>query len=248
MSTTPISFEDRSYASTEARSLGWREGAFWSTLALAPATLGIALGRRSPVLGGVAAGLSALALAGVRWQMRRWFTAEPAYEVEARHGRLEVRRYDARVEASTSVAARTFDDALAEGFRRLAGYIFGGNHAHQKLAMTAPVTSEAVKMVTPGVGETYTISFVMPAGRSMFSLPHPSDTNIELHRIATHTIAALAFRGKATAELVRERERELLALVQRAGLTPIGEPRFAGFDPPWTLPWLRRNEVWVEIK
>ncbi len=232
----------------------WRKVAFATAAGVVPAMVGLALAGRSKRLGLFAGGLTGLLLGVARWQLQRWFTAEPAYELETRIGELELRRYAPHIEARTHMYHLPFEDALDEGFRRLASYIFGGNAKHERLQMSAPVTTrgEEIGMTTPvitagGIAGPHTMSFVMPAGRDLESLPSPVDDGIELCEVPERRIAVLGFRGAADASHVAEAEQRLLAAVAAAGLTPNGDPAFAGFDPPTTLPLLRRNEVWIEV-
>lgn len=238
--------------------------AFWPTLVLAPAALALAAhraadrprrrrARRAALL---AAGGAFLGLGAVRWQLARLFLDEPAHEVERRDGAFEVRRYAPFVRAETDVSAVRWDDALREGFRRLAGYIFGRNLARERIGMTAPVTSssrrEKLAMTTPVMMQAraggHVIAFVMPPGRSVDDLPMPADERVHLEEIPARRVAVLRFRGGYDGTRTLEKQTELLALVRREGLRARGAPSFAGYDPPWTLPWLRRQEVWVEVE
>jgi hypothetical protein len=128
-----------------------------------------------------------------------------------------------------------FDEAQQQLFRRLAQYI-----TSHELAMTGPVE-------TASEGQGFTMAFVMPPGRSLISLPRPDDGHVRLHEVPARRIAVLAYRGRYRGDVVEEMERELLRLVADAGLSAKGRPMFAGFDPPTTLPIVRRNEMWVEI-
>lgn len=232
-----------------------RKTAFWSSLAVAPAVIGfgVAALSRSKKLGVLAGGMTVLGIATVRWQLDRLFNDEPDYVVERRIGKLELRRYPAHVEARTRVEAATFEAALQQGFRTLAGYIFGRNTARDKIAMTSPVvaraeqlaiTSPVVAHVTAG---KVTVAFVMPPGRQLAALPRPDDPGIELCEVPERRVAVLRRGGRYSAAVVREHEQELLELVSAANLATTGAPMFAGFDPPWTLPLLRRNETWIEL-
>jgi len=218
-------------------------------LAFVAGALGVPLGVGSAVSAltgsrraGLIAGGATLALAGaLRWQLQRWFTDQPAYEVERRIGGLEIRRYAPRVEARTWIGA-SFEQALDQGFRRLAGYIFGGNADRQRVAMTAPVAS---READTGAGRF--VMFTMPPGKTLADLPRPDDPNVELREIPTRRIAVLRFRGRYTADQLETHTRRLRQLVADAGLVATGEPVFAGYDPPMTLPFLRRVEVWQEL-
>ncbi len=214
----------------------------------------------------IVGGLSLAAGLGLaRWQLGRLFTEQPNYVVEGRREALEVRRYAPMVQAETLVEGTGFDEALDDGFRRLARYIFGGNRGHEQIPMTAPVTGAAVvsKSTRSRRGETFsmngpimsswtdrghTLAFNMPAGRDVHSLPQPLDPRVTFRQRPARRVAVLAFRGRFDAEHVREKQRELVTRVIEAGLTPRGEVLFAGYDPPSTLPPIRRNEVWVEVE
>ncbi len=221
----------------EARSLAFGIGAL-----LAPFGLGAGIGAllRSRRAALVAGGAVAAAFGLIRWQLQRWFTDEPAYSLEQTHGELEIRQYKPRVEAHTRFATLEFDDVREQGFRRLAHYIFGGNAAHYELAMTTPVT------IAPRAG-SHTMAFVMPPGFSRTNLPHPDDSRIELVEVPTRRVAVLRYRGGYDAKTVEKHARRLRELVAAAGLTARGEPLFAGYDPPTTLPFLRRTEIWIEL-
>ncbi len=193
--------------------------------------------RRSPAPW-IAAGAGLVGLGISVWQLQRLFTAEPKHTVEPRQGGLEIRRYAPVRIAETNVDA-AWRDALEQGFRRLAGFIFGGNAQKQRVAMTAPVTA-----VRHAAG--YALAFAMPEG---VDLPHPDDPRILIRPLPSRRVAVLRFSGRYDDdEAIEHKKRELMELVEKSGFVPRGEPTFAGYDPPWTIPLLRRNEVWIEIE
>jgi hypothetical protein len=214
-----------------------RKGLFAGALAVLPAAIGSGIGTlmRSKRAGALAGGIAAGALALARWQLQRFFNDEPAYEVETRIGDLEIRRYQPHVIARAHTMVPEFDEAQQQLFQRLASYI-----QSNELAMTGPVEMAAE-------GQGFTMAFVMPAGRTLRSLPRPDDAHVRLLEVPARRIAVLAYRGRYHGETVEERERELLRLVAQAGLSAKGRPMFAGFDPPTTLPIARRNEMWIEV-
>jgi SOUL heme-binding protein len=237
---------------------------FWTSLVGIPlAAAGIAYAtappgrsRRSRPL--VAAGGAAFALALVRWQLDGRFSKEPAHERHERVGELEVRRYSPVVVAETTLAGADWDEALDSGFHRLADYISGQNAARARIELTAPAhteeamaSGEKIAMTVPvAVTERaggYTVTFIMPEGRTMPSLPVPLDSRIQLRELPARRVAVLRFAGAYAWERVHAKMRELLAKVEQAGWRIEGEVQFGGYDPPWTLPFLRRNEVWVEL-
>ncbi len=213
-------------------------------------------------------------LGTVRWQLARLFTDEPAYDVEQRIGDVEVRRYAASLRAETTVEARSSSEALSAGFRRLAGYIFGGNAPRERIAMTAPVTqeSERIAMTVPvtqsqaegaqaegaqaegarvegaNADERFTVTFTMPKGRTLASMPVPDDARVILREVPARRVAVLRYRGRYAPEGLAEKAHELEAVLTRAGIEHHGRAEWAGYDPPTTLPLLRRNEVWIDLE
>ena len=180
-------------------------------------------------------------------------TEEPPFRLEATHDGLEIRVYEAQVVAETVVEG-DLRPGLNEGFRRLAGYIFGGNAQRQKIAMTAPVGAQGEKIaMTAPVGAQaegggrFRVSFVMPAGRTLESLPVPNDDRVTLRTVPARRVAALRFSGRASEVIAGEKQREARALVEQHALHAVGEPVLAQYNPPWTLPFLRRNEILIDL-
>lgn len=217
-----------------------RRIAFRSSLLSIPIAAGLGWALRSRRAAFVAGGIVTVALGALRWQMGRWFLPTPMYEVEARIGNLELRGYPLQVEACTELHTSVFEDALDRGFARLACYIFGANAASVDISMTTP----AITTMHAGV---HAMSFIMPPGWPLSSLPEPEDPRVLLRETPARRIAALAFRGRFTAENVRRHEDVLLQAVLEAGLVARGSVMFAAYDSPATLPFLRRNEVWIQI-
>jgi hypothetical protein len=205
--------------------------------------------------------LGGAALAGAaltRWQLARLFTEQPRYALEGRVGPLEIRHYSPRWVAETRVQ-NGWDRALSEGFRRLAQYIFGANHRGQvqsrgaeKISMTAPVNVRpgrgAAGTARDAAAASHVVSFNMPAGRTRESLPRPDDERVKLVLKPEARMAVLRYRGSHDGDRVTAKFLELLVALRRAGLRYKGNPQFAGYDPPSTLPVLRRNEVWIELE
>lgn len=202
------------------------------------------LGRRDRSLG---LGLTALSFgfALARWQLQRFVTEATPYRVVGAVNGLELREYPRRVLAKTVVDSPSWDEALEEGFRRLAGYIFGGNARHERLSMTTPVTTSLPEQKS---SLPHTMAFAMPGDRTLASLPPPEDARIRLLEGPAQVVAVLTFRGAYGGDLPARKREELLARVYRAGLTPHGDVVFSGYDPPSTLGILRRNEVSVPVQ
>ena len=204
------------------------------------------------LLGGLGGALLAV---GTGFQLMPLGYEEPAYEVVAEHGPLEVRRYAPRVVAQTVVSGAE-GDVTGEGFRRLAGYIFGGNAGEQEVAMTTPVERAPTKgrriaMTTPveraPAEDGATITFTMPSEHDLASLPTPNDPRVELRELPAETVAVLRFRGRATDASRDLHTRALEALLERHGYDALGAPSLAQYDPPWVLGPFRRNEIHVPV-
>lgn len=188
-------------------------------------------------------------------------TEEPAFTEVARVGEVEIRTYGERIAAQTVVSGSS-EAARNRGFQRLAGYIFGGNTSRASIAMTAPVAqaaddpapgrSQSIAMTAP-VAQTatgqdrWTIQFFMPAEYTMASLPAPRDPAVVLAVVPAETYAVLRFSGLGSARTVAEKQAELEAALSGSPWTRVGDPVVWFYDPPWTLPPLRRNEVAVRV-
>lgn len=181
------------------------------------------------------------------------------YKVVSSLGAIEIRDYAPRIVAETTVSGER-GAAINEGFRRLAGYIFGDNAPRRKIEMTAPVTQEKgekiagekIEMTAPVAqereGDGWRVRFTMPADLSMATLPKPNNAAVRLVELAPKRMAAIRFSGVVDEKDLAENEASLREALSKQGLKPKGAPQYAFYDPPWTLPWNRRNEVLVEIE
>lgn len=170
-------------------------------------------------------------------------TEQQPYDVVAQHPRFELRRYPAHVVAEVDVAG-SFEGAGISGFRPLVGYISSGG-----VAMTAPVLQQARNESDDIVAARhYRVSFVMPAGSSVESLPVPADARVVLRDVPGHLAAAARFSGRWTRGSFRRNADALQTAVEQAGYRPTGPLRWARFDPPWTPWFLRRNEVVLPVE
>ena len=161
------------------------------------------------------------------------------YSVVSSLGDIEIRDYAAQIIAETTVSGER-SSAISEGFRRLAGYIFGANQPGEKIAMTAPVGQMSA-------GENWRITFTMPANYSMKTLPKPNNQAVELIELPPQRLAAIRFSGLVDEGDLAQNLAKLMGYLEQQKLKPIGVPRYAFYDPPWTLPFNRRNEVLIEI-
>ncbi|MDV6266940.1 SOUL family heme-binding protein [Rhodococcus globerulus] len=167
-------------------------------------------------------------------------TEEPRYDVQEKIHGLEIRRYGPRIAAETTVPGGE-ESARSAGFRRLAGYIFGANVSKSKIAMTAPVSQAR------GPGDSWIVRFYMPSQSTMNTLPTPEEQNVELVEVAGETVAVLRFSGDRSRGTVDARSAELLRVLEKTAWFPNGEPVAWFYDPPWTVPFRRRNEVVVPV-
>ena len=194
---------------------------------------------------------SALSIVGVRTVEEPHSIRTPLTET------VEIRRYGPRIAAETTVAGDK-DRALSTGFRRLAGYIFGGNHRDTSIAMTAPVSRQSAQgadiAMTAPVSQTgsaengWTVRFYMPSKWSLETLPTPDDEDVRLVPVGPETLAVLRFSGDRGPVAVADRTAELLKTLRDNDIEPVGEAVAWFYDPPWTLPFRRRNEVAVPVE
>jgi len=195
------------------------------------------------------------------WSLVGYFTsnAEQAkYSVLKKADGYEIRNYPAHIVAQTTIeGSSTESDALTKGFGILAGYIFGGNVKKENIAMTAPVVarqafSEKIAMTVPVMtstdGSSQVISFFMPSGYTLATLPVPNDSRVRLVEVPEQKMTALAFSGYRIGDRFEKMRKQLLADLARDNITIIGTPIYAGYNPPWTPPWMTQNEIMVQIR
>lgn len=181
---------------------------------------------------------------------------EPTYEVLSTHDGVELRSYAPLIRAETVVRG-PYKESLNDGFRILANYIFGGNTGGREIAMTAPVgaqpaAGEKIAMTAPvgaeAVEEGWLVSFVMPAEFTMDTLPKPLDSRVTLREVPAQRVAAWRFSGWAGERAVERVNASMEAAMASQGLVAAGDPVIAQYNPPWTLPFMRRNELLVPVR
>lgn len=175
------------------------------------------------------------------------------YQIVDRNDNTEIREYPSAIVAETEVSGER-NEAISQGFRTIADYIFGNNTSAQKVAMTAPVTQQRVEelaMTAPvtqqGDGLTWRVRFFMPAGLTIETLPRPNNPSVKLKKLSGKRFAVIRFSGVANQESLKLHTEELNRFVRGKHLNALSSPAYAFYNPPWTLPFLRRNEVMVEI-
>jgi hypothetical protein len=182
---------------------------------------------------------------------------EPRYDVIVSQPPFELRHYAPTLIAQTIVDG-DMDAASNKGFRLIANYIFGNNVAmttpvtlepqSSKIAMTAPVTIE------PQSGDTrvaeahqWRIHFVMPSQYTLANIPKPNNSAVTLHELPRQYMAVHRYSGFNTQARVQEKTEEVLAWAKEQSLKVVGTAQLSRYDPPWTLPMFRRNEIMVEV-
>ncbi len=182
------------------------------------------------------------------------------YNVIKKMDGYEIREYPAHIVAQTRVNG-TFDESLNNGFSILAGYIFGGNTKKESIAMTAPVVakkgdstnkSENIAMTAPVMatteGDSQIISFSMPRSYTLETLPKPNDSRIKIVMIPAKKYAVMRFSWYSSTARIKSMQDKLLSALAHDGIETQGNPSYAGYNAPWTPPWMTRNEVLVELK
>lgn len=179
---------------------------------------------------------------------------EAKYKLLDRDGDFELRQYEPQIVAETMVEG-DFQDVGNEGFRRLYDYISGNNRKQQTIPMTAPVSQEAnsekIPMTAPvnqqKVGGKWRITFLMPSRYTLETLPEPADPRVHLTKVPGQLMAALSYSGTWSQWRYKEKEKRLEELIRQRGLKIKGVPVFARYNPPFTLWFLRRNEVLIPV-
>jgi hypothetical protein len=161
------------------------------------------------------------------------------YKVIQEEEDFEIRFYPGVVMAKISSTSKSYKDLGSSGFRKLAGYIFGGNSEQQQISMTSPVHMDIGDSVS-------TMAFVMPSKFKKEDLPIPSSNEIVIETIEEEYVAAIQFGGFSDAESIEAHKVKLEKALKERGLTYYGNFRYLGYNPPYQLVG-RRNEVIVAL-
>ena len=217
----------------------------------------------------------AFALATTLTSVTAMANEEPAYEVLRTDGPNELRQYRGFIVAETVVQG-DMDAASSQGFRRIASYIFGANRSSradsstpsERIAMTAPVTvapvdgpSEKIAMTAPVTVQPqdpkqdaslqsvsqWRVHFVMPAQYTMATLPKPLDASVNLREVPGQRYAVRRFSNFAGVQKVQGETDALLQWLKAQGMRAEGPTQLSRYDAPWTLPFMRRNEVMIQV-
>lgn len=180
---------------------------------------------------------------------------EPEYKVETKGTHYEIRKYGPIVVAETKIES-DFENAGNQAFRILAAYIFGANKSKTKIAMTAPVNqevaSEKIDMTAPVTQSKsttgYLVQFTMPKNYSIESLPTPDDSRVKLRQLPARKVAVYGYSGSWSESHYQQKLAVFRENLKKDGLETIGVPVLARYNSPFQIWFLRRNEIWIEVK
>lgn len=184
-------------------------------------------------------------------------TEEPEFTVLFQEGNIEIREYEPRIIAHVKTIG-DFDDASSKGFKMLADFIFGNNNINntsKKISMTAPVSaslsSKKISMTAPVIAENnnneWSIAFVMPKEFTLETLPIPNNQNIRITALPKEKFAVIVFSGLVRESSYDKKVDSLNEFIKEKKLTPLSTIQIARYNPPWTLPFFRRNELLIKI-
>ena len=184
---------------------------------------------------------------------------EANYTVVIKDDNFELRDYDAMIIVETTIDD-DFENAGNKAFGRLFAYITGDNVANSEIAMTAPVIADPagtspgtdIEMTAPVLQQYskagWRYAFVLPADLTLETAPKPLDDNVRLAEVAGKKVAVIKFSGFWSEESMQDKTSALNDWISANNLTASSEPRWAGYNPPWTIPFLRRNEVMIDVR
>jgi DNA gyrase inhibitor GyrI len=206
---------------------------------------------RKDMIAGAAVGAALLGGAAV-YYLRERSSEEPDFRTLETDGDHQIRDYPPLTVAQTVVSGPR-REALDEGFRTLADYIFAKSRDGEKLPMTVPVMQDGgdpmasdPPMFDDGLEGAWRTRFVMPAGRDPDELPDPPE-GVELVELPARKVAVVSFAGRATDALLAEQEDRLRGWLAKRGERSNGEPEYAFYNSPMIPGPLRRNEVWLAL-
>jgi effector-binding domain-containing protein len=193
------------------------------------------------------------------------YVEQPKYSIVQTDGSIEMRQYEPMLIAKVRVDGER-QAAISSGFKLLAAYIFGDNTTQNKMKMTSPVKQVAVqadigvptqvmqqkiKMTAPvtqkKVDNSWEISFVMPSKYTEATLPKPINSKVDIESIPKKQYAVIIFSGLVSDKNLQKNKDKLLSYLAVNNIKMLSSPLYAFYNPPWTMPFLRKNEVLVEV-
>jgi hypothetical protein len=184
-------------------------------------------------------------------------TEEPEFKIILEEGNFQVREYDPKIIAQVEVEG-DFDEASSRGFKLLADYIFGNNlldGASKKISMTSPVEMSPLaenllmtsSVMDDQVNNKWSINFVMPQEFSLDTLPKPNNFQVNIIEVPKEKYAVIVFSGLVRESSYAEKAELLSNYLKENSFKQQGAIKIARYNPPWTLPFFRRNELMVRI-
>ena len=184
-------------------------------------------------------------------------TDEPDFNLILKEDKFEIREYASKIIAQVEVFG-DFDDASSKGFTILADYIFGNNTStdgNSRIEMTAPVEMEPLAqkinitkpILTEGSDNNWIVSFIMPNEFTLETLPKPNNKSIKILSLPKEKYAVIVFSGLVRESSYLEKEKLLNQFIKEKKLKTSGEIKIARYNPPWTLPFFRRNELMLKV-
>ena len=161
------------------------------------------------------------------------------YSILKKYDKFEIREYPEMFVAKTKLNGGSYETNSSRGFRRIAGFIFGGNHNKQQISMTSPVIMD--------MNETVEMSFIMPEGITPYNVPEPDNSDVILEIRPKQIVAVLFFDGWASSEKLKRKHQELSDLLTKNKIEHDKEFTFLGYDSPMQLVG-RRNEILIPIE
>ena len=165
-------------------------------------------------------------------------TDQPNYTVIKKFKGFEIRQYPELYVAKTKLGSSGYDGNSGEGFRRIAGFIFGANDQKMKIAMTSPVLMD--------MSDSVEMAFIMPDNITPENAPNPNNSKVVMSTRPAQTIAVLTFGGWANSSKIAQKEKQLIKLLKENNISYEGEVTYMGYNPPYQLVD-RRNEIAIEV-
>ena len=184
-------------------------------------------------------------------------TDEPEFRLIIKEDKYEIREYAPKIIAQVEVFG-DFDDSSSKGFKILADYIFGNNiskDGNSRIKMTAPVEMEPISqkfnmtkpVLTEGNDNNWIVSFIMPNEFTLETLPKPKNKSIKIFSLPKEKYAVIVFSGLVRESSYLEKKNLLNQFIKEKKLNTSGGIKIARYNPPWTLPFFRRNELMIKV-
>lgn len=161
------------------------------------------------------------------------------YKIVKKLDNIEIRFYPATTLATVNSNAKSYRELASTGFRKLAGFIFGGNNKNIKIPMTSPVQMDINN-------ESSSMSFIMPKGYNTSNLPIPNDNEVKIQQSTDEFVAAIRFGGFVNEKKIEDYKKKLIDILYKNNIKTLGNCRYLGYNPPYQL-FGRRNELIIRI-